>query len=194
MKRFSFLIISALLLPLMMVFTAQNVYSQIEPEISLSPEVGISTITVSGTGFVGYITIYWDDEPIPTVPYDVLPEGSSGYFSAIITVPIQTGPGKHTIKVEDKYEHADSATFTVIDITGNKGPTGDKGSRGEQGRQGPIGEPGPMGPVGPKGPTGDQGPPGPPGETGQTTSLPTLSISIGAMILAIIALVLQLRR
>ena len=194
MKRLSFLVIFTLFIALLMVFTSQKAYSQTEPQITLTPSTGISTITVSGTGFVGYVTIYWDNNTIPTVPYSVLPEGQSGYFSALMSVPTQTAAGTHLVKAEDNYKHADNATFTVMDITGNKGPTGDKGSRGEQGREGILGEQGPMGPGGPKGPTGGQGPAGPQGEAGQTPFLLYIAISIGAMIIAIIALVLQLRQ
>ena len=194
MKRLGLLVVLALLLPLAIVLTAQEAYSQSEPEIGLSPQEGISTVTVTGTGFTGYITIYWDGEVIPTLPYDVLPEGPSRYFSAIISVPSQKEPGAHTVKVEDKYDNTVTATFTVIDLTGAKGPTGDKGKRGDRGREGPTGEPGPMGPAGPPGPTGEMGPTGPPGETGQTAFLAPLIISIGAIVLGLIVLGLQLRR
>jgi len=194
MKKLGLLVVLALVIPLTMLFTAQVVYSQDAGEISLNPQEGISTITVTGTGFVGYITVYWDGEVIPTLPYDVLPDGPSGYFSAIISVPSQKDPGEHTVKVEDNYDHVDTATFTVTDLTGAKGPTGNKGPRGERGREGPTGEPGPMGPVGSPGPTGDMGPPGPPGETGQTAFMAPLIISIGAVVLGLIVLVLQLRQ
>ena len=194
MKRLGSLVVLALLIPLAMVFTAQAVYSQNEPAISLSPQEGISTITVTGTGFVGYVTVYWDGEIIPTLPYDVLPEGPSGYFSAIISVPSQKDPGEHSVKVEDNYDHVATATFTVIDLTGAKGPTGDKGKRGDRGREGPTGEPGPLGSAGPPGPTGDMGPPGPPGETGQTAFPAPLIISIGAIVLGLIVLGLQFRQ
>ena len=175
-----------------MVFSAREVYSQ-TGEIGLSPTEGISTITVTGTGFTGYITVYWDGEVIPTLPYDVLPEGPSGYFSAIISVPSQKDPGPHTVMVEDNYKNTASATFTVTDLTGAKGPTGNKGKRGDIGRQGPTGEPGPIGPAGSPGPTGGMGPLGPPGETGQTAFMAPLIISIGAIVLGLIVLVLQLR-
>lgn len=192
MKRLSFLGILTLLLAFALGVTAQKIYAQGEPKIGLSPTTGISTITVSGTGFVGYITVYWDGEKIPTVPYDVLPEGPSGYFSAIISVPIQTESGDHTITVEDNYEETASATFKVIDLTGKRGPTGSKGPRGERGRQGPPGEQGPLGGQGPAGSTGEQGPPGIQGEPGPTVMLAPLVLSIGAVILGLILLGLKL--
>ncbi len=191
MKRLSFLGILTLLLTFALGVTVQKVYAQNEPLIWLSPTVGISTTTVSGTGFVGYITVYWDGETIPTIPYDVLPEGPSGYFSAIISVPTQTEPGD-TITAEDKYENTASATFEVIDLTGKRGPTGSKGPRGERGRQGPPGEQGPMGGQGPAGPTGEQGPSGIQGEPGPTVMLAPLVLSIGAVILGLILLGLKL--
>ncbi len=195
MKRLSFLGILTLLLTFALGLTVQKVYAQNEPQIWLSPTVGISITTVSGTGFVGYITVYWDGEKIPTVPYDVLPEEPSGYFSAIISVPTQTEPGNHTITVEDKYENTASATFEVIDLTGKRGPTGSKGprgERGERGRQGLPGEQGPMGGQGPAGPTGEQGLPGFQGEPSPTVMLAPLVLSIGAVILGLILLGLKL--
>ncbi|GAJ03417.1 unnamed protein product [marine sediment metagenome] len=79
MKRLGFLVILILLLSVAtVVVTTGEVYSQGEPEIYLSPKSGFSTITITGIGFVGYITVYWDDEEIPTLPYDLLPEGPSG--------------------------------------------------------------------------------------------------------------------
>ena len=192
MKRLSLFGILVIILALAIGANALNVYSQVEPEIRLSPTVGISSITVSGTGFVGYITVYWDGEEIPTVPYDVLPEGSSGYFSATINVPTQTAPGEHTVKADDRYNNTASATFEVIDLTGKKGPTGNKGPRGERGPQGPPGEPGPMGVQGPPGPMGEQGPTGVQGEAGPTLLMAPMALSIGAIILGLILLGLRL--
>lgn len=192
MKRLSLFGILVIILALAIGANALNVYSQVEPEIRLSPTVGISSITVSGTGFVGYITIYWDGDVIPTIPYDVLPEGPSGYFSATINVPTQTTPGEHTVKAEDGYDETASATFEVIDLTGNRGPTGKKGPRGARGPQGPSGEPGPIGVQGPPGPMGEQGPPGMQGEAGPTVLMAPLALSIGAIILGLILLGLRL--
>ncbi|MFC1907282.1 hypothetical protein ACFLW8_04275 [Chloroflexota bacterium] len=192
MKRLSLFGIPALLLILAIGTNTQYVYSQVEPEVRLSSTVGISSITVSGTGFVGYITIYWDGDAIPTVPYDVLPEGPSGYFSATINVPTQAAPGEHTVKAEDAYDQTASATFEVIDLTGNRGPTGKKGPRGERGPQGPPGEPGPVGVQGPPGPLGEQGPPGIQGEAGPPLLMAPMALSIGAIILGLILLGLRL--
>jgi len=192
MKRLSLFGILVIILALAIGANALDVYSQVEPEIRLSPTVGISSITVSGTGFVGYITIYWDGDAIPTVPYDVLPGGPSGYFSAIINVPTQTTPDEHTVKAEDGYDQTASATFEVIDLTGNRGPTGKKGPRGARGPQGPVGEPGPIGVQGPPGPMGEQGPPGMQGEAGPTVLMAPLALSIGAIILGLILLGLRL--
>jgi len=192
MKRLSLFGILTLLLTFAMGVTLQEVFAQNEQQIGLSPTVGISTTTVSGTGFVGYITVYWDGESIPTVPYDVLSEGPYGYFSAIISVPTQTEPGDHTITVQDKYDNTASATFEVIDLTGKRGPTGSKGPRGERGRQGPPGEQGLMGVQGPPGTPGEQGPSGIQGEPSPTVMLAPLVLSIGAVILGLILLGLKL--
>ncbi len=185
MKRLSFFATLALLLTLVLVGTTANeAYSQ-APRITLSPTSGFSTVTVSGTGFFGgQITIYWDGDPIPTVPsplygYDT----QAGGFTAIITVPAQTTPGEHDVGAIDQERTAASATFTVIDMTGPQGLPGERG---------PAGEPGSSGPPGKPGPTGELGPPGPPGETGSPGEAgPGGGISIVAIILALIALGLQ---
>lgn len=194
MKRLSLLVILTLLLTLVMGVTVHEVSAQTEPQITLSPTEGISTITVTGSGFVGYITVYWDNEEIPTVPYEVIAEGSAGLFSVIITVPTQTEPSEHTVSAKDNFEGTASATFTVIDLTGKRGSTGKKGPRGDLGSQGPIGEQGPPGVQGPPGPMGEQGPTGVPGEAGQNVFLAPLVISIAAVILGLILLGLRLWR
>ena len=197
MKRLSLLVILTLLLTLVMGVTVHDVCAQTEPQITLSPTEGISAITVTGTGFVGFITVYWDGEAIPTYPYELLPEGASGYFSAIITVPTQTEPGEHTVSVTDRYDNTASATFTVMDLTGKRGatgPTGKRGPRGESGLQGPLGEQGQPGVQGPPGLMGEQGPPGAPGEAGQTPLLTPLVIGIAVVILGLILLGLRLWR
>ncbi len=196
MKRLGFFVILILLLSVAtVVVTTREVHSQAEPEIYLSPESGFSTITITGTGFVGYITVYWDDEEIPTLPYDVLPEGPSGYFVAIITVPEQTEPGNHTIRVEDRYENGASATFEVIDMTRAQAPQGIRGPRGDIGPRGPQGDPGTPAEPGARGlpgPPGRQGPPGPQGERGPSGGPFPLAIGIVAAILALAALGLTL--
>lgn len=219
MKRLSFLVILISFLTLAtMVAATQKVYSQDEGEIWLDPESGFSTITITGKGFVGFIKVYWDykeeeeeeeeyyeeeEDTLPTIPYNVLPESPQGWFSAIITVPTQAKPGKHTITVKDKLYHEASATFTVIDITGPQGKRGVQGPPGELGPLGPQGRPGPQGPrglpgaEGPPGepaPAGKPGPPGTPGEPGPEPGAAPMAISIVAIILATIALGLALLR
>jgi len=191
--------------------THHEVYSQDEGEIWLDPESGFSTITITGKGFVGFIKVYWDykeeeeeeEDTLPTIPYNVLPESPYGWFSAIISVPTQAKPGKHTITVKDKLYHEASATFTVIDITGPQGKRGVQGPPGELGPLGPQGRPGPQGPrglPGTEGPPGEPGPagkpglPGTPGEPSPEPGSAPMAISIVAIILATIALGLALLR
>ncbi|MBU2608511.1 MAG: GNAT family N-acetyltransferase, partial [Chloroflexi bacterium] len=134
----------------------------------------------------------------PTIPYSVLPEPSSGYFSAIITVPADAKPGPHTITVKDNLNNVATATFTVGNITGPEGPRGPQGEKGAQGQVGPQGRtgqgipgsPGEQGPAGEPGPPGRVGPPGPPGtDPGMAPQV----MSILAILLASTALWLVLR-
>ena len=192
----------------MAVASAHEVYSQGYEEIWLNPESGFSTITITGKGFVGFIKVYWnydeerdeEEDAIPTIPYNVLPESPLGYFSAIISVPTQAEPGKHTVTVKDNFEHVASATFTVIGMTGPKGPRGPQGPYGEPGPPGvagplgPRGRPGPEGPPGEPGPPGETGLPGFPGESSPNPSPAPLLTSIAAIIIATIALGLVLLR
>jgi len=98
MKRSSLFVTLILALTLALgVAPANEVYSQAgapRPQITLSPTSGFSAITVAGKGFFGgQITIYWDDEPIPTVPSPLYSyDTQDGSFTAIITVPTQTDP------------------------------------------------------------------------------------------------------
>ena len=184
MKRLGFLVIVMLLLTLVLAgATADKVYSQVvRPSIILFPESGFSTITVAGVGFFGgKITIYWEEDPIPTVPSPLYTSDTQdGSFTAIISVPTQTEPGEYVITALDQEGFSASATFTVIDMTGPQGPLGEQGPAGESGPQGSPGEQGPAGMPGPPGPPGEQGPAGEPG--------PGSGMSIIAIILAVIAI------
>ncbi len=213
MKRvvFFIILISFLALVMAVATTHHEVYSQGEEEIWLDPESGFSTITITGTGFVGYIKVYWnydeeedeEEDALPTVPYKVLPESPQGWFVAIISVPTQAEPGTHTITVRDTLYHKASATFTVIDMTGPEGKRGvqgvsgkpgPRGLQGLTGAQGPRGLKGEQGEPGKTGPRGRQGLPGIPGEPGPDPGLAPLVTSIAAIILAAIALGLILLR
>lgn len=96
--------------------------------IILTPEEGISTITITGSGFddLSSITVYWDNETLPTVPLQVTSD-ESGSFTCIISSLDQTDDGEHEIKVEDSTGNVAQAIFTVIDV---KGPQGDQGPTG----------------------------------------------------------------
>jgi hypothetical protein len=95
------------------------------PSITLTPETGVATTTITGTGFHpnSTITIAWDGEPIPTVPHHLAAD-SDGNFTAIISVPTQTDPGTHNVTTTDDSGAASQAVFTVTDLTGPQGEPG----------------------------------------------------------------------
>ena len=189
MKKLSFSIFLTLLLAIVIMGTiTKEAYSQAMASISLSPSSGFSAITVTGQGFSGgRITIFWDSEPIPTVPSPLyLYDTQDGSFTAVITVPTPTEPGEHNVAARDQQGHTANATFNVIDMTGPPGPPGPSGQAGLTGPAGPSGPVG-IGEPGPPGPAGEPGPQGPPGEAG-----PGGAISIVAIILALLAIGMQL--
>ena len=189
MKRFR-LITAILLVAALMsvaVFNSNDAYAQ---SISLSPTSGFSTITITGSGFMGSgypVTIAWDtaDNVIPAVVYY-----GEVDFTAYITVPTQTEPGEHLVIADDGVYSA-TATFTVIDMTGSQGPQGIQGTQGLAGPQGIAGNdgiPGPMGVQGPQGPQGPAGSEGPPGIPGTSTA------GIAGVVVALVALGLTVLR
>lgn len=189
MKRLSFLAILMLLLTMVLVgATADEAYSQAgapRPNITLTPESGCCAIIISGEGFFGgEISIYWEDDQIPTVPSPLYPRDTQdGSFTAIITVPTSAEPGEYVITAIDQEDFNADAIFTVVAVTGPAGPPGEPGPAGlpgPQGPEGPTGDPGPAGATGPQGLPGEQGPPGEPG--------PGAGMSIVAIILALIAI------
>lgn len=185
MKRLSLFVFLATLLILVVGVPSHKVYSQHGGSISLSPTSGFSTVTIAGSGFYGgEISIYWDGEPIPTVPAPLY-ANQQGNFTAIISVPTQTDPGEHTVTARDQGGTTASAIFEVVDMTGPQGPRGEQGPAGEQGS---AGEPGPQGEPGPPGEQGPLGPPGPAGEPAPR------GLSIAAITLALSALLLTLLR
>jgi len=167
MKRQRFFLITlALAISLVVVgATAHEAYSQVgapRPEITLVPDVGCCATTVVGVGFFGgEITIYWDDEPIPTVPSPLYGgDTQEGGFTSIITVPTQTEPGEYEVMARDQERTTARAIFEVVDMTGPQGLPGEQGPAGTQGPAGAPGAPGEPGPTGPQGPAGETGPPG----------------------------------
>jgi len=118
MLYFSILLLASLLLP---------VYAE-SAAIVLSPDKGVSAITIKGSGFkpVSAVTIYWDGKAIPSVPLQVSTDGT-GAFTCIVTVYNQTAVGAHEVKATDAAGTSAVATFTVIDL---KGPQGDPGAQG----------------------------------------------------------------
>jgi hypothetical protein len=174
---------------IIMLVTPNSAYSQVRnEEIKLTPSSGFSALTVSGEGFFGgRIRIYWDGDEIPTVPEMIYTSDTqNGSFTAIITVPTQTEPGRYEVTALDQEGFNAEAIFTVVDMSGpaglpgEPGPEGTSGERGPAGPAGPPGEPGPAGAEGPQGLPGEQGPPG---ESG-----PGAGMSIVAIIIALIAL------
>jgi hypothetical protein len=181
MKGFSFIVALALLISLAVVgVVADEAYSQVSPSITLTPTSGFSVTTITGSGFYGgMITIYWDGDPIPTVPSPLYPDDKQdGGFTAIISVPAQTEFGRHTVTAENEERGSASAPFEVVDITGPQGPPGPPGERGAPGSLGPSGAPGPPGEPGP------QGPPAEPGPQGESAPV---GISLLAILLALVA-------
>ena len=100
--------------------------------IVLSPDRGVSAITIEGSGFnaSAVITVYWDGERIPTVPLHVSTD-EAGTFTCIISAYNQTSVGDREVKAVDSAGNFASATFTVIDVTGPKGQQGPPGAPGE---------------------------------------------------------------
>jgi len=97
--------------------------------ILLTPDTGISTITIEGSGFAtnSAITIYWNSEPIPTLPLHVITD-NTGAFTCIITAYDQTHEGDHEVKAIDEAGTTALATFTVVDV---QGPPGEQGLSGD---------------------------------------------------------------
>jgi hypothetical protein len=121
------------------------------PELSLVPDTGFASTTITGSYFDpnSTVTITWDGTPIPTVPSPLITD-EDGNFAAIISVLTQTEPGPHTITATDEAGNTGTAVFTVIDMTGPQGPpgpAGPQGPAGEKGDTGPQGEPGPAAPI-----------------------------------------------
>ena len=187
MRKLSFLVVLTLLFTLVLAgATTDEAHSQARASITLTPESGFSATTISGKGFYGgRITVYWEEDEIPTVPSPLYSyDTQDGSFTAIISVPTQTEPGEYVITAQDQEGFTASATFTVIDMTGPPGPASEvPGPPGPPGKQGPPGEPGSAGEPGPQGPAGEQGPEGPGGEPGLGAGM-----SIVAIVLALIAL------
>lgn len=100
--------------------------------IVLSPEEGVSTITIEGLGFDpnSIINVYWDDEHLPTVPLHVFTD-ENGTFTCIISAYDQTGVGVHEVKAVDANGNFALATFTVTDIKGSQGEQGPPGTAAE---------------------------------------------------------------
>lgn len=182
MKSLRYIVVLLLALSLVAgVFLIGNeAYSQ--EELTLSPTSGFSTVTVSGVDFFGgTVRILWDGKEIPTYPEFIYP-GEGGEFTAFITVPTQTSPGRHTVTAEDQEGGRATATFTVSDMKGAQGPAGPAGSAGTDGSPG---APGPAGPAGPAGAAGNEGPQGLPGSS---------SAGVAGVVLALAALGLTIVR
>jgi len=110
--------------------------------IALTPSTGFASTTVVGSKFSNNskITISWNGATIPAVPNTVTTD-ANGNFIAMISVPTQTIPGVHTVNATDETGNWNTATFTVLDMTGPQGPKGDTGQQGSQGPEGPQGPP-----------------------------------------------------
>jgi hypothetical protein len=194
MKKVGFFIVITVLLVLLIVGITGGVVFAQQHSISLSPTSGFSTITVTGNGLSGRITIHWDNsrDPLPTVPATIYASQDTSYpiFTAIISVPNQTAPGEHLVTAVDSQGNMADATFIVIDMAGPEGPAGKQGATGATGPAGATGPEGEQGPQGEQGIPGETGPQGPQGETGPAGEAATGStgVSIIALVLSIVAI------
>lgn len=100
--------------------------------VNVIPDSGFASTTVVGSGFSNNskVTITWDGTTIPPIPY-VVTTDASGNFAAMISVPTQTAPDPHTVNATDETGNWATASFTVIDMKGDKGDTGLQGSSGD---------------------------------------------------------------
>jgi hypothetical protein len=87
----------------------------VNPKLELTPDSGIATTTITGTGFApdSTVTVTWDETPVPTVPHPATTD-NHGNFTAIITVLYQTSAGNHTVKAVDETGAHATAEFTVL--------------------------------------------------------------------------------
>jgi hypothetical protein len=96
-------------------FDDVKVFSSYEsdPTLELVPNTGISTTTLVGSGFApnSQISVSWEDILIPTVPSQVITDGS-GSFTCIVSVLNQTH-GTYLVKAADELGNEANATFTV---------------------------------------------------------------------------------
>ena len=192
MKRVSLLVVMTLLLVLTVAGAMPGEVCAQEASITLTPNEGFSVITVSGQGLEGPVSISWEGKLIPTVPAPLWGD-NEGTFTAIITVPTQTKPGRYTVTAA-RIRGADAATavFTVVDMTGAAGPAGPAGQAGQAGQAGPAGPEGPRGPAGETGPAGPPGEMGEPGVAGESAGAHATGLSIAAIVLALISLLVKL--
>jgi Tol biopolymer transport system component len=153
------------------------------PHVTLTPSAGFASTTIAGSGFSNSskITIAWDETIVPSIPSPVTTD-ANGSFTALISVPTQISPGSHVINASDDSGNWETATFTVVDMTGPQG------SAGLQGQQGPKGDTGLQGPTGLQGQKGDTGPKGPTGETQLVLIAFPTAASILALCIAVVAL------
>ena len=158
-----------------------NYIFAVPPELTLTPDEGISVFYFSGEHFTpnSLVTLTWDWlDPLPSmVTYEVW---SSGDFFGMGIVPTQGELGEHTVTATDSEGVSAWATFSVLDMTGATGATGLTGATGATGPQGPRGLTGSKGETGPQGlpgldgldgeigPQGETGMVGPKGNTGET--------------------------
>ena len=94
-------------------------------KITVTPTSGAvgDTVTVSGTGFAGSVTIYFDDVSIGTT----IPTDSNGSFPNNTFAIPSTSRGSHTIKAQDASGNYYTVTFTVahkMTITPTSGASG----------------------------------------------------------------------
>ena len=144
----------------------------IEPELTLSPNEGISMFWIYGENFTANsdITLTWDGESLYGVDlpsyFIVVTTNFNGEFGTLGIVLTQDEPGAHIVGATDNDGFSATATFTVLDLTGPAGEQGETGPAGPEGPEGPAGADGADGATGPAGETGPMGPAGADGADG----------------------------
>jgi hypothetical protein len=173
-------------------FDDVKIFALKRQSIALTPDIGFASATVVGSGFSNNsrVTITWDGTTIPSVPSPMTTDATGG-FAALISVPTQTTAGPHTVNATDESGNSATATFTVVNMTGQQGPAGLQGPQGPKGDKGDPGNTGLQGPTGPQGPKGDTGPQGSPGENQLVLIAFPTALSLLALCIAVVALFIK---
>lgn len=214
MRKVAYLISALMIVSLASAMVAQSaVAEEIAPVIE-NPMPKDGSVTSIVDPFIGVyvydadgVTFYIDNSEVPHVLIQNVDnlyflgtyKNLDKKFASLLTIALL--PGKHTVTVVavDNVENESTLTWSfTIDpleniLQGPAGPQGEQGPAGLQGQpgeQGPKGDTGSAGPSGPQGEQGEQGPAGPQGEQGPAGTQVDSSVAWGALLVAIIALLI----